>query len=654
MPPRRILTTCTRDCPSACGLRVTVEEDRITAITGNPDHPHNQGQICTKTRRFARRLYHPERVVHPLARRTRQSPWQRISWDQALDAVAMFLSEAIAKSGPHSICYYQGNAERTALKLLNERFFNHLGGVTTIHGSLCSGVGPAGQSLDVGSPRISHDPLDHRNSKAIVLWGRNPVATNRGLVGILQEMKGKETRILLVDPCRTESAVLASRHIAPAPGRDACLAMAAIRLVLDQDRQDAAFIREHTDHFDALRGLVMEKPVEEWAIEAGVSMEDVRALVACYLDNAPCATLLGWGCLRYEHGHLTVRSTDALGAITGNLGVPGGGVSQGFEEYGPYDEACWGRDMATHKRSFHVAHIGEEIANATDPGIELFIVSAANPVTMSPDSFSVMRALSKVPKVVHIGHFLDDTSVMADIFLPATMFLEQGEDAVASYGHHYVGPLNQCVEPQGQCLENYEVFRRLSRRFDFHPAYDRPRLDWLGEITRPLLDEGHTLEALQAGPVRWEQPAVPYAGGVFHTANGRFQCLDEFSLESLPPRRSPEYDYPFQLLSISPMQWLCSELTLADQGTLAPVYLHPDAAARLGLVDGQQVLVESETGSMEATLLLDDGIREDVARLPRGGWLQAEQGVNTLTKAVATAVGGGTAYYETAVRVRGL
>ncbi|MCA1985830.1 MAG: hypothetical protein LDL27_05070 [Desulfovibrio sp.] len=115
---------------------------------------------------------------------------------------------ALAKAGPLSICYYQGSWERTALKLHNEQFFNHLSGITTIQGSLCSGVGPAAQQLDAGTPRIAHDPLDHRHSKSIVLWGRNPAVTNRGVDGNTQGLPlAKGTRIMLVDPCRTQSAV---------------------------------------------------------------------------------------------------------------------------------------------------------------------------------------------------------------------------------------------------------------------------------------------------------------------------------------------------------------------------------------------------------------------------------------------------------------
>lgn len=650
MHARQIITTCTRDCPSACGLLVTVEDGRIAAIRGNPHHPHNQGQCCAKTRRFARRMHHPQRVLHPLYRADRMEHWKRIPLEDALNRAAEWMHAALAKAGPLSICYYQGSGERTALKLLNERFFNHLGGVTTIQGSLCSGVGPAAQQLDVGTPRISHDPLDHRRSKSIVLWGRNPAVTNRGLMEILKDCRRQGTRIMLVDPCRTQSAVLAERHIAPAPGRDACLAMAVMRLVLDAGREAKTFLEAHAVGVEALRQIVLARSVEDWATEAGVGLDDVHALAACYQEAAPCATLLGWGCLRYAHGHLTVRAVDALGALTGNLGIAGGGVSQGFEEYGPYDDSLWGRSMARTHRRFHVARIGQEVAAAhtTGPAVELFVVSAANPVTMSPDSFSVLRALSAVPRVIQVGHFLDDTSLAANLFLPATMFPEQGEDLVASYGHHYVGPLNQCEAPRGDCLDNYDLFRRLSRRFDFHGEYDRPRQEWLERIAAPLLQESRTLEDLLAGPVRWEQPAVPYAGGLFHTPDGKFHCLDAFPLENLP---RPQEDYPFQLLSVSPMEWLCSELTEEEHPPVVPVFLHPQVARDLGLEEGETVHVISETGRLEAVLRLDAGLRQDVARMPRGGWLRAGHGVNSLTRAMETAVGGGTPYYETRVRV---
>ena len=227
MRTKTVYTTCTRDCPNTCGLTAVVENGRLVELKGAREHPLTRGRACVKAKLYVDRVYSPERIRHPMLRTSRKSgAWQKVGWDEALDEIAGRMKKIHREDGPEAILYYQGYGERTALKLLNRYFFNLLGGVTTLRGSLCGGTGQASQNLDLGN-RISHDPLDHLNSAAMVLWGRNPVSTNISLVPIIQKIKQKGGTIILVDPYKNRSAGLADRHIAPAPGKDVFLALAA-------------------------------------------------------------------------------------------------------------------------------------------------------------------------------------------------------------------------------------------------------------------------------------------------------------------------------------------------------------------------------------------------------------------------------------------
>ena len=180
---KKIITTCTRDCPNTCGLEATVENGRLIRLTGSKKHPLTRGLACHKTSKYIDRVYSKERITKPMMRGP--SGWRQVSWDEALDVIAVKMKTIRDEDGPEAILYYQGYGERTALKLLNKYFFNLFGGVTTLHGSLCGGTGQASQNLDLGN-RISHDPLDHYNSKSMILWARNPVTTQIGLVPIIK------------------------------------------------------------------------------------------------------------------------------------------------------------------------------------------------------------------------------------------------------------------------------------------------------------------------------------------------------------------------------------------------------------------------------------------------------------------------------------
>lgn len=202
MTSTTVVTTCTRDCPNTCGLIATVTNGRLTGLRGDPDHPLTRGAACGKTSRYIERVYSPERITRPMIRKN--GAWRQVSWDEALDLVAETMLRIRAESGPEAILHYQGYGERTALKLLNRYFFNLFGGVTTMTGSLCGGAGQGAQNLDFGR-RISHDPLDHLNSRSMVLWARNPASTNISLVPMVHKVRKRGGRVLVVDPVATRS-----------------------------------------------------------------------------------------------------------------------------------------------------------------------------------------------------------------------------------------------------------------------------------------------------------------------------------------------------------------------------------------------------------------------------------------------------------------
>ena len=438
---REVVTTCTRDCPNTCGLIARVDDQgKVGVLGGNPRHPLNQGVACHKAQKFVQRAYSSDRILTPLRRSRKGGAWQRISWDSALDEIAGRMIEIKDLYGAEAILYYRGFAQRTALRLLNERFFNLFGGVTGTYGTLCGGTGQASQNLDFGC-RISHDPLDYVHSRSLILWGRNPAATNPYLLPIIARIRRQGGSVILIDPVASESKRLCDVHIQPAPGKDAFLAMATAKRILALGHEDQEFIKFHSQGFSGFRQILDAYTSEELTQACDVPQQQIELLANVLLEQKPTGILLGWGLHRWEYAHHMIRSIDALGALAGLIGVKGGGVSQGFEEYAPYDLNWVGDSLHPDRRKLLMPLIGEELLKAQDPTIQMIFVTAGNPLCMAPDSGKVAAAFAKVPFVVVAGHFLDDTAEQADIFLPSTTFLEE-QDIVASYGHNYVGPVN--------------------------------------------------------------------------------------------------------------------------------------------------------------------------------------------------------------------
>lgn len=642
----RIVTTCTRDCPCACGLIAESDGTRVVNLRGNPDHPLTRGGHCAKLGRFLERSLHPERQLFPLRRNG--SGFTRVTWDTALNELAERLGEAISRHGPASVLHYQGFGERTALKLLNMRFFSLLGGVTALSGTLCGGTGQAAMELSVGK-RVSHDPEDHANAKTLVIWGRNPAVTGVALLPVMKKVRQAGGRIIVIDPLPTATAKTADLHIRPRPGGDAWLALAACKHVLDAKRDDMDFGRDHAEGYETFCAMLNGLSSMELTVRADVPKGQVRALAEAMAENTPAAVVLGWGLHRHEHAHQAIQAIHALSAMTGNMGVPGGGVSQGFEEYGPFDWAVTGEDETPPRRRLRMPRIGRDLLDANDPPVTTAVVSAGNPLCMAPNSGLVAQAFGKLDFLCVMGHFLDDTAQAADLFLPATTFLEIN-DVVASYGHNWLGPVNRAMPPRGEARPNHEVYFDLADRLGLDAGFRNSDEEWLSIILKPTLDGlGLSLADAMCGPVRLNAPTVPYADKVFPTPSGRFRFMTAIS--DPEPACDPR-EYPLSLLTTSPAAWLCSELPPPDLDGLPRLALHPDEAARLGLSDGQTAMAESPVGKLRVAVATDAGLRPDTALLARGGWNCLGHGVNVLTLDLVSAVGGGTPYYSTRIRLK--
>ncbi len=641
---KKIITTCTRDCPNTCGLVAKVRDGHLLRLSGSPEHPLTRGTACHKTSDYIKRVYSDERITSPMIRS--ESGWKNVSWERVLDLIASKMKIIHEQDGPEAILYYQGYGERTALKLLNRYFFNLFGGVTTLRGSLCGGTGQESQNMDLGI-RISHDPLDHYNSAAMILWARNPVTTNISLVPIIKDVKRRGGRIIVIDPFKNRTVGLADRHIAPAPGKDAFLAMAAAKIIYDQGAEDRVFIQNHATGAAEYKNILDRYSIDDLCRLSGGNRSDAEYIADTLIGYKPASILLGWGLHRYKDAHYSIRAIDALGAVSGNIGVEGGGVSQGFEEYGPYDQKYWGDWMNSDRRTLLMPMIGEEILKADNPKIRMIFVTAANPVCMAPDSQKVIQAFKQMEFIVYSGHFMDDTAELADVFLPSTTFLEE-DDVMASYGHNYVGPVNRAIEPVGKCRSEFMMFSDLAKRFPFADQFCRSAEEWLFDICAPVREHGCSMDELRKGPCRMPEPMAPYLDKKFPTKSGGFEFMTEFNPAGLNP---DDPAYPYNLLTVAAHGHICSELTLAEHAPLPEATVHPSEAEKLGGADGDPVMMESRTGAVKCLLRTDIHMRKDCIVVERGGWIKAGHGLNRLTPDMVSTVGDGTPYYSTRVRL---
>ena len=645
----RIYTSCTLDCPDGCGIIATVKDGRVVKLEGHRDHEFTRGSLCAKTYRFPERVYSPERQLYPLRRRNGRlnDAWERTTWDEALDLIAQRIRRYASESGPLSILHYQRTGSWGATKLLSRRFWNLLGGVTTTVGSLCSGAARAGQALDFGV-RNGHDPLDILNSRLVLLWGRNPMATNLHIVPLLRQVRSRGAQVILIDPIRSESASLCDRHLQLRVASDAELAMAMAKIILEEGLQDKSFIVRSTHGFAQYRALLESRSLAELCAACELPEAEVRSLARLYATVKPAAILLGWGLNKYQHSAEMFRCVDALGALCGNVGVAGGGVTHGFNTQRHFDKTVEALDRAEQHRTIPEPLLGRSLLGATDPPVRMMFVNAGNPVNQSPNSNVVARALRTLEFVVVVDQVLTDTSDYAHLFLPTTTFLEE-EDILVSWGHNIIGGVNQVIEPVGEARSDLWVFQRLAERLGFGPEMAGTPRQWLKRIFAPLERSGVTVDQVMEKPVRCPvAPVVPFADGVFPTKSGRFEFITK-----LEHQRRIVPGFPLTLVTNYSKKWLLSQILEKDHPKPF-IRIGPATADEYGIENGDDVIIRSPVGHLRVEAQVDDRVGRGVAVMPVGTWIKRGGGANVLTEDIMSNFGQMAAFGETRVQLERL
>jgi anaerobic selenocysteine-containing dehydrogenase len=637
-------TVCNRDCPDACGLLVTVEDGRVTKIGGDPDHPVTKGFICYRTSRFPETHNSPDRVTVPL-RRTADG-FAETTWEEALAEIAGRLLAIRAESGPAAILHYRSGGSLGLLKSVTDLFWEEFGPVTAKSGDICSGAGDAAQETDFGEEE-SHDLFDLRSARNVLLWGKNPNVSSIHLLPVLREAKRNGTRVILIDPVRHKAASVADRLVMPRPGGDFSLAMAVAARLFETGGADPA-AASYCDHLDAFRELALSRGTAGWGADADVSPEEVAAIAAALADR-PCSIQVGWGMSRRTNGSAIVRALDALGAVSGNLGIPGGGVSFYYKRRGAFDLSHLRK---AYPRTIPEPLLGRGILEAKDPPVRAVWVTAANPVAMLPDSAAVARALETRELVVVADSVLTDTARRAHFVLPTATLVED-DDLLGAYGHHWLAASTPAVAPPPGVKTDLQITQALARAIDekaeeadagFSSRVRGTAREWKDRLLSRVAPHGITAASLETAAVR--NPLVGdvlFADRTFPTATGRVNLVHD-----LPPSPPEEPGFPLWLFSNSTEKSQSSQWADGHPDALTAT-CHPDAAG--GFADGDPVFVESALGRVRAVLKLDPSQRRDVVIVPKGGHFDRGTCANALIRARTTDAGGGAAYQDCRVRI---
>ena len=305
---RIVRAACPHDCPDTCAMQVTVEDDRVTRVEGNPEHPPTAGVLCTKVSRYAERTYHPERVLHPLKRvgPKGSGQWERVSWDAALDDIATRLGSIAARGAERILPYsYAGTMGKIQGESISARLFNALG-ASRLDGTICASAGSDALAATYGG-KLGMHLGDFAEAKLILIWGSNSVASNLHFWRLAQEAKRAGAMLVCIDPRRTETAEKCHTHLALKPGTDGALALALMHEIFANGWADTAYLEAYVNDWEKLRERARAWTPERAAAECGLEAQQIRDLARCYAHTAPAAIRLNYGMQRVAGGGNAVR-----------------------------------------------------------------------------------------------------------------------------------------------------------------------------------------------------------------------------------------------------------------------------------------------------------------------------------------------------------
>lgn len=714
-PFRIVHTVCSHDCPDSCGVLVTVDADgRAVKIQGDPAHPVTQGFLCGKVAKYLDRVYSPERLLYPMRRKAgvQKGPqprgkeldaFERVSWDEALDAIAAKLTHLADEFGPESILPYSyaGNMGVLGYGSMDRRFFHRLG-ASQLDRTICSEAGGVAWNLVYGK-KLGTPPEDFRLARLILAWGANIHGNNIHLWPMVEQARRNGARLIVIDPYKTRTAALADWHIAIRPGTDVALALGLMHVILREGLEDRAYIAEMTHGFEQLAERVGEYTPERVAAWTGLTPGEVEQLAIEYATTRPAALRLNYGVQRCENGGEAVRAIAMLPALTGAWKHRGGGgwlsTSGGFK----FDEQATRRpDLALRSplgreaRTINMVLLGQALnAQAGDPDVlsggppvKAMLVYNSNPGAVAPNQNAVRRGLARADlfTVVH-DLFFNDTTDYADYVLPATTFLEH-TDIQGAYGHYFVQFGEQAIAPVGESRSNVWLFGQLAQRMGLEDECFRDTPEQIIEQAFAIGPDGHSLnpdmEHITIADLKREghlplsfhrqpeaQPFMPYTTGRLATPSGKIEFFSETLAANgqdpipafVPPVESRWSDsakrFPLELLGRKADNYMNSTFAnleghrKMEARTSQRLEMHPSDARARGIADGDQVRVWNDRGEIRLTAMVDGAVPEGVvaARLDWSKFNPDGVNVNTLTSERLTDIGAAPTFYSVLVEV---
>ncbi|MBO9583767.1 MAG: molybdopterin-dependent oxidoreductase [Flavobacterium sp.] len=681
MQTTKIKTTCSY-CGVGCGIIVTNDAKNGVMVEGDKDHPVNKGMLCSK----GMNLHYvvndtSDRILYPEMRGSKSYPLERVSWDTALDRAAAVFSSIIKKHGPDSVGFYiSGQCLTEEYYLVNKlvKGFLKTNNIDT-NSRLCMSSAVVGYKKTFGedSVPIAYDDIELADT--FLITGANPAWCHPILFRRLEKHKEKnpKTKIICIDPRRTDTAAFADLHLQIIPGSDIILYHAIARRIIEKGYVDHDFVKNHAENFKQYKDLVLGTSLEKASKLCGISVNDIK-LAADIIGKAKgFISLWAMGLNQSAVGVDKNTALLNLSLLTGQVGKPGSGP---FSLTGQ-PNAMGGREvggmatlLAAHKDIANPTH-RKEVADfwgvdeiSDKPGLtatEMFEalesgkmkavwIICTNPLVSLPDSRRAEKALQNAKFVVvqDISHNAD-TAKFADLLLPAAGWLEK--EGTMTNSERRISYLPKGINAPGEALPDIEILIRFAKKMNFSGFNFNSAEEIYKEHCALTKNTNIDISFLNynrlktEGTFQWPVPDYNHPGTPrlftdkkFYTPSGKAIFNLPTSIENTSVQ--PNDEFPFILTTGRIRdQWH----TMTKTGKVSRLLTHipspvleinPIDAFKNDIKNGDIVVVSSKNGEVRVKAKVTDSIKEKVVFLPMHWGKQLQNDLNRTNNLTNTVV----------------
>lgn len=628
-------------CGGACPVDVYCKDGKVIKVEGNKTLPMANGRVCVKGAALKQSLYHPDRLLYPMKRvgERGKGEFERISWDEALTIIAEKMIETKERYGAKSTLIYAGHPKWFRPQLTD--FANAYGTPNFgTESSTCAYALMMGYMSSYGAAVRMPMP-DLMRCKVITIWGVNALYSNSVTAGggLINAIK-RGVKLIVVDPRCTPTSEHAAIHLRPIPGTDGALALGMARVIITENLYNKEYIEKYTLGFEEYRDYVMEFTPEKVEKITGVPKEDMIAAARMMATEAPCPIQMSASPVVHNiNGVQNVRAITLLLALTGSFGVPGGTLPPGGPGRAVLKDAfmtVW-RDRVDAEQDLsheqfpawakltpqeaQVTRIADYIEGKGEYPIKNLISFGMNH-HMWPRPDRLEKAFDELDFFVSADLYMTDTCKYADILLPIQSSLER--EQVEVFGADTVFYQGHVVKPLGETKSDMDVITALAEKLGVEIGGDEPIHCHEDFLRKALTTTGLTLEEVKASPngikAKKVMPArtseqvlqVKTPSGKIEFVSSVMASCNKEGHEGLPIYRDfreklPMDEYPFVLTTGSRKPQLFHSRTyrlpwLANLEKYPLVEVHPDDVKKLGMEDGESIIIETPVGNMELTL----------------------------------------------------